>query len=53
MEKREKLFDGNEKQLYDGFAMAIVRSSKDEPGKVKVTVSCKGLKGAAKTLMTK
>lgn len=47
------LFDGNEKQLYEGFAMAIVRSSKDEPGKVKVTVSCKGLKGAAKTVMTK
>jgi beta-galactosidase len=47
------LFDGNEKQLYDGFAMAIVRSSKDEPGKVKLTVSSKGLKGAAKTVMTK
>ena len=47
------LFDGNEKQLYEGFAMAIVRSSKDEPGKVKVTVNCKGLKGAAKTVMTK
>lgn len=47
------LFDGNEKQLYDGFAMAIVRSSKDEPGKVKVTVNCKDLKGAAKTVMTK
>lgn len=47
------LFDGNEKQLYEGFAMAIVRSSKDEPGKVKVTVSSKGLKGAAKTVMTK
>lgn len=47
------LFDGNEKQLYEGFAMAIVRSSKDEPGKVKLTVNCKGLKGAAKTVMTK
>ncbi len=47
------LFDGNEKQLYEGFAMAIVRSSKDMPGKVKVTVSSKGLKGAAKTVMTK
>ena len=47
------LFDGNEKQLYDGFAMAIARSSKDMPGKVKVTVNCKGLKGAAKTVMTK
>ena len=47
------LFDGNEKQLYEGFAMAIVRSSKDMPGKVKVTVNCKGLKGAAKTVMTK
>lgn len=47
------LFDGNEKQLYDGFAMAIVRSIKDELGKVKVTVNCKGLKGAAKTIMTK
>ena len=47
------LFDGNEKQLYEGFAMAIARSSKDMPGKVKVTVNCKGLKGAAKTVMTK
>ena len=47
------LFDGNEKQLYEGFAMAIVRSSKDMPGKVKLTVSSKGLKGAAKTVMTK
>ena len=46
------LFDGNRKTLYEGFAMAIVRSNR-EAGKVKVTASCHGLKTATKTLITK
>lgn len=39
------LFDGNEKSLYEGFAMAILRSSQTE-GKVKIVASCEGLKPA-------
>ena len=47
------LFDGNQKDLYEGFAMAILRSSKDEAGKVKITASCDGLKSVSKTVITK
>lgn len=48
----DDLFDGNEKQLYEGFAMAILRSSKDQAGKVKITATCNGLKSATKTIET-
>lgn len=48
-----ELFDGCEKQLYEGFAMAIVRSNRHQAGKVKLTVSSKGLKGATKTVVTR
>ena len=49
----DDLFAGNEKQLYEGFAMAIVRSDRHQAGKVKLTVSSDGLKGASKTVVTK
>lgn len=49
----DDLFDGNEKDLYEGFAMAILRSSKDQAGKVKITATCDGLKSVTKTVMTK
>ena len=48
----DDLFDGNRKQLYEGFAMAIVRSNR-EAGKVKITAQCKGLKSVSKTVVTK
>ena len=48
----DDLFDGNEKQLYEGFAMAIVRAD-HQTGKVKITATCNGLKAASKTLVTK
>ena len=43
------LFDGNEKQLYEGFAMAIVRAGQTG-GKVKLTATSNGLKPVSKTL---
>ena len=46
------LFDGCEKSLYEGFAMAIVRANR-EAGKVRLTATCNGLKSAAKTVVTK
>ena len=46
------LFDGNRKRLYEGFAMAILRSSRN-PGKVKISATCSGLKGISKSLVTK
>ena len=46
------LFDGNRKSLYEGFAMAIVRASR-EAGKVKITASCDGLKPATKNFTTR
>ena len=48
----DDLFDGNRKRLYEGFAMAIVRASR-EAGKVKITASCDGLKPATKTFTTR
>ena len=48
----DDLFDGCEKQLYEGFAMAIVRADR-KAGKVKLTATCEGLKCAAKTILTK
>ena len=48
----DDLFDGNRKQLYEGFAMAIVRSNR-EAGKVKITAQCNGLKSVSKTVVTK
>ncbi len=47
----DDLFDGSEKDLYDGFAMAIVRSSR-QGGKVKITASSEGLKPATQTVVT-
>lgn len=46
------LFDGNRKRLYEGFAMAILRSSRN-PGKVKISATCSGLKGISRSLVTK
>ena len=46
----DDLFDGSQKDLYEGFAMAILRSSKDQSGKVKFSAACDGLKGITKTL---
>ena len=48
----DDLFDGNQKDLYEGFAMAILRSSKDQAGKVRISASCGGLKSASKTILT-
>ena len=44
----DDLFDGNEKQLYEGFAMAIVRAGRTG-GKVKLSATCDGLKPASMT----
>ena len=46
------LFDGNRKSLYEGFAMAILRSTRT-PGKVKISACCDGLKAASQTVVTK
>ena len=48
----DDLFDGNQKVLYDGFAMAILRSDRNA-GKVKITATCNGLKSVSRTVMTK
>jgi beta-galactosidase len=48
----DDLFDGNKKQLYNGFAMAILRSGQ-KAGTVKLKVSVAGLKGVEKTLTVK
>ena len=45
------LFDGNTKQLYEGFAMAILRSDRTA-GKVKITATCNALKSAKTTMVT-
>lgn len=47
-----ELFDGDTKSLYEGFAMAIIRSGR-KPWKVKITAKCDGLKQASKVIMTK
>ncbi|MBR1548630.1 MAG: DUF4982 domain-containing protein [Prevotella sp.] len=46
------LFSGNRKRLYEGFAMAILRSTRT-PGKVKVTAACDGMKSATKSFTTR
>lgn len=48
----DDLFDGNKKQLYNGFAMAILRSGQ-KAGTVKLKVSVAGLKGVEKTFTVK
>ena len=48
----DELFDGKQKVLYEGFAMAILRADK-VAGKVKITASCEGLKSVSKTIATK
>ena len=45
-------FDGQQKALYEGFAMAIVRAER-KAGKVKITARCDGLKAATMTFLTK
>ena len=47
----DELFSGNQRTMYRGFAMAILRA-KQTPGKVNVKVLVKGLKAAEKTLQT-
>ena len=49
----DDLFDGNEKQFYEGFAMAILRSVRNTAGKVKITASSDGLKPVSQTVVTK
>ena len=46
------LFDGKQKDLYEGFAMAILRANQTA-GKVEVTVRCDGLKTAVYAVQTK
>ena len=46
------LFTGNKRQLHNGFAMAILRSSQTA-GEVKFNANVAGLKSAGKKLMTK
>lgn len=48
----DDLFEGNKKKLYNGFAMAILRSSQ-KGGTVKLKVSATGLKGIEKALTVK
>lgn len=45
----DDLFTGNKKALYNGFAMAILRSEQ-KAGTVKIRVTAEGLKQAKKTL---
>lgn len=48
----DDLFDGNQKKLYEGFAMAILRSNRTA-GEVRISATCNGLKPAVKTILTK
>ncbi|GAB3412837.1 glycoside hydrolase family 2 TIM barrel-domain containing protein [Niabella aquatica] len=48
----DELFDGNSRKLYNGFAMAILRS-RQAAGKVTVRASVKGLKTVERVLVTK
>lgn len=48
----DDLFSGNKKKLYNGFAMAILRSSQ-KGGIVKLKVTANGLKQVKKTLIIK
>jgi beta-galactosidase len=48
----DELFAGNKRTLHNGFAMAILRSSK-AAGAVKVKATAKGLKSAEKTMSSK
>lgn len=46
------LFEGSTKTLYEGFAMAILRSSRTS-GKVKISAACNGLKPVTQICVTK
>ena len=48
----DELFDGNQRHLFNGFAMAILRSTKTA-GKIEIRASVPGLKSAKMTLVTK
>lgn len=48
----DELFDGNKRLLYNGFAMAILRSEKTA-GQAKIKVSAPGLKGTEKIIVIK
>jgi beta-galactosidase len=48
----DELFDGNERKLYNGFAMAILRSTQTA-GQVSIKASAKNLQSAEKKLATK
>ncbi|MBQ3631927.1 MAG: DUF4982 domain-containing protein [Prevotella sp.] len=47
----DQLFAGDTVELYDGFAMAIVRSTRSE-GTVRIAATVDGLKGVTKTCTT-
>ena len=47
----DQLFAGDTVELYDGFAMAIVRSTRSE-GTVRIAATADGLKGVTKTCTT-
>lgn len=47
----DELFSGNQRTMYKGFAMTIVRANQTA-GTVNIKVSVKGLKGVEKTLQT-
>jgi beta-galactosidase len=47
----DELFDGNTRELHNGFAMAVLRSNR-QAGEVKIKISSKGLKTTERTLLT-
>lgn len=48
----DELFDGNRRQLHNGFAMAILRAEKTA-GQIKIRVSAQGLKSTEKVFSVK
>jgi beta-galactosidase len=48
----DELFDGNARELHNGFAMAVLRSNR-QAGEVKIKITSKGLKSAERTFLTK
>jgi beta-galactosidase len=48
----DELFDGNKRQLFNGFAMAILRSTQTA-GEVEIRANVPGLKSAGMVLVTK
>ena len=49
----EELFAGKQRRLYEGFALATLRSVRNQPGRVTIRANVPGLKAASKTLQTR